>query len=223
MIRTIIFISLIISQLACSTSQSNVSENDKPIKMLALGDSYTIGESVEISERWPVQLQKALTDKYVKEVNLKIIAKTGWRTDELRDAVNKGALEDKYDWVTLLIGVNDQFQNKDIKDYPTQFRMCLNQALALAKSPKQVIVISIPDYGFTPYGQSVNQEKISKELDQYNEINKEIAQEYGIKYVYITDITRNGIKDPELVATDGLHPSGKSYSLFIPRILAEMK
>ena len=221
-------INVLIFNLLCGVFLTNVNyisdENrcldQKDIKsILALGDSYTIGESVSESERWPVQLQKAISAENNQEIDLKIIATTGWRTDDLRNAVEEETLLEKYDLVTLLIGVNNQYQNKPMEEYPLEFEKCLQQAIGFARNVEDVIVVSIPDYAYTPFGQKKSPDKISKELDEYNATNKEISKKYGVNYVYITDITRRGLEEPGLVANDGLHPSGTCYKEFIPKIM----
>jgi len=219
-ISGLIFLILIL--IACA-SVNSPQESINVKSILALGDSYTIGESVAESERWPEQLKAGLENELNKSIQLKTIAKTGWRTDELRGAVNEEGLDKTFDLVTLLIGVNNQYQGKPFMEYPTEFRLCLEQAISYAPSVKGVIVVSIPDYGFTPFGQKKDPDKISEEIDKYNDINRSISKEYGVKYVNITDITRNGLIDPQLVAEDGLHPSGSCYSQFIPRILNALK
>lgn len=187
-------------------------------KFLALGDSYTIGESVAESERWPNQLAAKL-----KIPQPKIIATTGWRTDNLKDAIDAASLKPEYDLVSLLIGVNNQYQGKPIEVYEREFEELLQTAIKLAKGKKKnVFVVSIPDYGFTPFGKA-KQEKISEELDQYNAINKHIAAKYGVKYFNITEISRKGFEDAELVATDGLHPSGKMYGQWVELIYTGLK
>ena len=190
-----------------------------PIKYLALGDSYTIGESVTEAERWPVQLANALREKGRDIEAPKIIATTGWRTDNLGNAINIASLKPEYDLVSLLIGVNNQYQGKPIDQFRKEFEELLNVAIRLARGQKEnVFVVSIPDYGYTPFGKA-NQPKISKELDEYNSISKAITGKYGVKYFYITDISRKGLNDPSLVASDGLHPSGKQYKEWVDFIL----
>jgi len=191
-----------------------------PIKYLALGDSYTIGESVSEQERWPVQLAEALRKKGRNIEGPTIIATTGWRTDNLKNAINIAKLKEEYGLVSLLIGVNNQYQGKPIEQFKIEFEDLLRTSIQLAAGKKEnVFVLSIPDYGYTPYGKP-NQQKISKELDEYNAIIKETTGKYGVTCYYITDITRNGLKDPSLVAGDGLHPSGKAYSKFVDVILS---
>ncbi len=193
-----------------------------PIKYLALGDSYTIGESVTENERWPVQLAEALRKKGKEIEGPKIIATTGWRTDNLQNAINIAKLKDEYGLVSLLIGVNNQYQGKPIEQFTKEFEELLNTAVKLAGGKKEnVFVVSIPDYGYTPFGKP-KQEKISKELDEYNKLTREIVDKYKIKYFYITDISRKGFEDPALVASDGLHPSGKQYGLWVDLILTSL-
>ncbi len=186
---------------------------------LALGDSYTIGESVEEDDRWPVQLADSLNERGILFDDPEIIARTGWRTDELIAAISDADPDAGYDLVTLLIGVNNQYQGKPLDTYISEFGILLDKALELAGGkPEQVMVLSIPDYGFTPFG-SANQETISSELAEYNRINREITEKAGIRYIYITDISENGLANTGLVASDGLHPSGIQYSLWVERIL----
>ncbi len=195
--------------------------SQQPIKYLALGDSYTIGESVTETERWPVQLAEALRKKGRSIEAPKIIATTGWRTDNLGNAINIANLKPEYGLVSLLIGVNNQYQGKPIDQFRKEFEELLNVAIRLAQGKKEnVFVVSIPDYGYTPFGKA-NQPKISKELDDYNSVSKNITGKYGVKYFYITDISRKGFDDPSLVASDGLHPSGKQYGQWVDLILKE--
>jgi len=132
--------------------------------------------------------------------------------------MTKAHLKNKYDLVSLLIGVNNQYQGKLSSQYVIEFEELLKTAIRLAKRKKQrVFVVSIPDYGFTPFGKP-NQEAITKAIDEFNEINARITYKYGIQYFDITEISREGLKDPSLVATDGLHPSGKMYSYWVELI-----
>lgn len=189
------------------------------LQFLALGDSYTIGESVAASERWPAQLVSVLREKDIDIADPQIIATTGWRTDELKNAIEKAELRNHYDLVSLLIGVNNQYQGKPAEQYAVEFQGLLQTAVTLAGEKKEnVFVVSIPDYGYTPFGQP-RQQEITKAVDQFNALNKEIADRVGVKYVNITDISRNGLSQPGLVAGDGLHPSGKMYTLWVERIV----
>jgi len=197
--------------------------NAQAIKYLALGDSYTIGESVVEEERWPMQLMEALNQKGYDVSKPKIIAVTGWRTDNLKNGINIANLKNEYQLVSLLIGVNNQYQRKSADQYAVEYEDLLKTAIQLAGGDEErVFVVSIPDYGYTPFGKP-KQEKISKELDEFNRINKEITVKYGVPYFNITDISRKGLDDPELVAKDGLHPSGKQYKLWVERIVKDLK
>ena len=199
-----------------------MSQEKNTIHYLALGDSYTIGESVNEAERWPNQLAVALKERGQEIARPKIIATTGWRTDNLKNAMNIAQLKPEYNLVSLLIGVNNQYQHKPIEQFAKEFAGLLNDAIILAGGKKEnVFVVSIPDYGFTPYGKSKQQE-ISKELDAFNEVSKKITEKHQVKYISITDISRRGLEDPALVAGDGLHPSGKMYSLWVERIAEQL-
>jgi lysophospholipase L1-like esterase len=189
------------------------------LSYLALGDSYTIGESVSEQERWPNQLAVALVENNIEVSKPRIIATTGWRTDNLKDAIRKAGLKSNYDMVSLLIGVNNQYQGKPARQYAIEFEDLLKSAIRLAKgNPGNVFVVSIPDYGYTPFGLA-KKESISKQIDEFNEINKKITEKYKVSYYNITDLSRKGLEDPSLVADDGLHPSGKMYTLWVDRIL----
>jgi lysophospholipase L1-like esterase len=194
----------------------------KEVKFLALGDSYTIGESVSEDDRWPVLLSKNLNAKGRAIGKPTIIATTGWRTDNLKDAIDKAKLKNEYGLVTLLIGVNNQYQGKLVEQYSKEFEDLLMTAITLAKGKKQnVLVVSIPDYGYTPFGKP-KQAEITKAIDSFNNSNKSITEMAGVRYVSITDISRKGLEQPELVADDGLHPSGKMYRLWVDRIMMSM-
>lgn len=189
------------------------------IRYLALGDSYTIGESVSEKERWPVQFVELLRKQGKDVEGPQIIATTGWRTDNLIDAIGKAHLKNDYDLVSLLIGVNNQYQGRPVDQFKKEFEELLLKAIQLAKGKKEnVFVVSIPDYGFTPFG-NARRVTISKELDEYNNISKALTEKLDVRYYNITDISRKGLDDPDLLAGDGLHPSGKMYGLWVQRIL----
>lgn len=193
---------------------------DSTLSYLALGDSYTIGESVSTAERWPVQLAEELRQQGLTIKDPTIIAKTGWTTDELKNAIAESELDPPYDLVTLLIGVNDQYRGYDINDYPDKFLYLLDRSISLAgNNPDKVVVLSIPDYGVTPFASEKNPPKISREIDAYNAISKKISDSLGVAYVDITPISRNAEQDSTLLAEDGLHPSGKMYSQWIEEAL----
>ncbi|RXG18253.1 lysophospholipase L1-like esterase [Leeuwenhoekiella aestuarii] len=198
-----------------------IAEENSDYSYLALGDSYTIGESVCNTCRFPIQLENALEQLTNKSVHTDIIATTGWRTDNLIKAIEDQNPDKTYDFVTLLIGVNNQFQRTPFSVYESEFPQLLTTAITLAQGKKErVIIVSIPDYAFTPYGQTTsNPQQISDELDKYNAHAKEVAEKRGVKFLNITDITRRGIAEPNLVASDGLHPSEDAYAEFVDRLL----
>lgn len=193
----------------------------EPVTFLALGDSYTIGEQVQVAERWPEQLFDSLAANGFETEKLTTIARTGWTTEVLIDAILAQNPPKEFNLVSLLIGVNDQYQGLDIEWYKTSFKEVLSMAVDLAGGNKDaVFVLSIPDYAYTPFGQGSN--SISKAIDAYNEINKSITQSYEIPYIDITPISREGLAEPSLVASDGLHPSGLMYSRWVSLILEKL-
>lgn len=193
---------------------------------LALGDSYTIGESVPADASFPYQLQRLLTAERISVKEPKIIATTGWTTDELSTAIGQARLTTKFDFVTLLIGVNNQYRGYPIETYRKEFAVLLHTAIDFAKgNKKHVFVISIPDWGKTPFGVggSKNVEDVAKEIDLFNAACREITLAAGVSYTDITPISRRGLVEPDLVAGDGLHPSGKMYGewtkLLAPKVV----
>lgn len=211
--------------LLCSFIANGVSQNIKikePIHFLALGDSYTIGQSVATTENWPNQLSFALTYKGFNVQETNIIAQTGWRTDNLKNAITQQQPLNGYNLVSLLIGVNNQYQGGNIQTYLKEFEELLTTAIQLAgNSPEHVFVLSIPDYAYTPFGKE--NPLISSQINQFNVINRQIAENYKVKYIDITPISRNGLTQPDLVASDGLHPSGKMYSLWVQEIMKSVE
>ncbi|WP_321997149.1 SGNH/GDSL hydrolase family protein [Draconibacterium orientale] len=234
----ILFIFLIFAGLACTDKENPVIMNvipepsefnendnqDSTFYYLALGDSYTIGESVEENERFPVQLVTQLKAEGFGMQPAKIVARTGWTTDELAAAIENENLKESYNLVTLLIGVNNQYRGRSADDYRSEFRNNLQTAIKYAGNKAQnVIVISIPDYGVTPFGQNLNPEKIAKEIDKYNAINFQETQQANARYVEITAISREALNNEMLVASDGLHPSGLMYRRWVDKIISEAK
>jgi lysophospholipase L1-like esterase len=192
------------------------------VKMLALGDSYTIGESVPESQRWPVQLMDSLRKRSIEVTAPRILATTGWRTDNLATAIKQAKLKPEYNLVTVLIGVNNFYQGKSVESFKPEFEKLLQTAVKLAGGHRDnVVVLSIPDYGYTPFGQS-NQAEISAGIDAYNQASQRIAASMDIRYINITDISRRALQEPSLVAKDGLHPSGKMYAAWVKRVLDEI-
>jgi len=181
------------------------------IRYLALGDSYTIGESVEATERFPNQMADFLKAGGV-QTDVTMIARTGWTTNELWDGIQAREINPPYDLVSLLIGVNDQYRGYDIKQYREQFTFLLNKSIEYAGgNPKRVIVLSIPDWGVTPFAQGRDALQIAKDIDAFNAVNRAETEKAGAAYIDITPISREAVNDPMLVAGDGLHPSGKMY------------
>ena len=193
---------------------------------LALGDSYTIGEAVEQSLTFPFQLATKLGAAGITVSAPKVIARTGWTTGELQAAIKTADLKGTYDMVTLLIGVNNQYRGMSAESYRTEFKALLQTAIAFAAGKKEhVFVVSIPDWGLTPYGASTgrDQKGISAEIDTFNAINKSETLALGISYTDITSASRNVVNDPALVASDGLHPSGTMYSGWSDALLPAVK
>ncbi len=223
--RILILIVAFLSFSCCSVKNTNDTEPFQPrtVKLLTLGDSYTIGESVCATCRFPEQLKDSLKPRFNLQTifELKVIATTGWTTTNLINAIAVQNLSNDYDLVTLLIGVNNQYQSKPFSLYEEEFPILANNAIAFAKGDKnRVIVVSIPDYAFTPFGQNTpNQQQISTQIDQYNNFAQTYCQQNDIAFVNITDITREGINNPDLVAPDGLHPSELAYIKFVERLL----
>lgn len=178
---------------------------------LALGDSYTIGQSVDSAERYPAQTAAILRSMQINIYAIHYIAATGWTTLDLEAAINKENLQKTFDIVTLLIGVNDQYQKHDTAGYRENFTSLLLQAISFAGGKKeQVIVLSIPDYRVTPFGQ--NSEFTRLQIDDFNKINKAVSDEFEVAYVDVTAISRKDAGDNSKIAGDGLHPSGSQYA-----------
>ena len=186
---------------------------------LALGDSYTIGESVPQAQSFPYQLTGLLNNSGLSVNSPALIATTGWTTDNLIAAISQSNIHSNtYDFVTLLIGVNDQYQGISQDNYKIKFAEVLGTAISFAKGDtSRVFVISIPDYGVTPFGQG-RDDVIGPQIDQFNAINKSISLKAGVHYLNITDISRQAATDLSLVAGDGLHPSAKMYALWVQQL-----
>jgi lysophospholipase L1-like esterase len=189
-------------------------------KYLALGDSYTIGEAVPLTESFPHQLESKLKNKgFFGFENIEIIAVTGWTTDELMAGIENRKPEGPFGLVTLLIGVNNQYRGYPADQYRKEFEILLNQAISFAGGKKdRVLVVSIPDYGVTPFG-AEKATTIDRELRLYNQINKEISARYGVEWTDVFDISKRASEDTALIAGDNLHPSGKMYDLWAEALL----
>jgi lysophospholipase L1-like esterase len=212
--------------IGCSTENISTTnpEPNKIIKYLALGDSYTIGQSVCETCRFPIQLQTELKNNLTpKDVFItNIIAQTGWTTTNLKSAISAQSPSNDYDFVTLLIGVNNQYQNRPFSLYELEFPELVNIAVTKVKGIKaNVIVVSIPDYAYTPFGNGNT--TISSQIDAYKAFAENYCIQNNITFVNITDITRQGLAQPNLVASDGLHPSELAYSKFVERIFPKAK
>ncbi|MEO6720193.1 MAG: SGNH/GDSL hydrolase family protein [Ferruginibacter sp.] len=183
------------------------------ISYLALGDSYTIGQSVEEIDRYPIQTRAILKGDSTNISFPEIIARTGWTTGDLITRLNTTpTLKKEYDIVSLLIGVNNQYQHLSQDQYRNEFALLLNKAIAYAGNKKnRVFVLSIPDYSVTPFASGSNQQLIAKEIDEFNIINRQITEAAGCVYIDITPSVREAVNDPSLICFDGLHPSGKEY------------
>jgi len=232
-----IFILMLVGLMSCGQNRSeyiapfnpniNTFANPNPnpaakLSYLALGDSYTIGQSVEAYERWPVQLTGLLREAGYNYNDPRIIAQTGWTTDELETAIDEANIQENYDLVTLLIGVNDQYRGRNVEDFRTRYIEVLNKAIALANNnPNNVIVVSIPDWGVSPFGASKNRDKISQEIDLYNRVKKEETIKKGVQFINITTISRQALNNDMYIASDNLHFSGAMYQLWANEILSK--
>lgn len=195
---------------------------ESPVRMLALGDSYTIGESVETGQRWPHQFAAALRELGIDCADPDYIATTGWTTNQLEQGMDIYLDREKnYNFISILIGVNNQYQGKDISVYEPELRKIIDGALNIVdQDSSKLIMLSIPDYAYTPFGRGDSE--ISRDIDAYNVINRRVASEYKISYINITPISRTGLKDTSMVAGDGLHPSGAQYGKWVEEILVQL-
>lgn len=205
----------LLTAAALSATPGPTASSSTDLRILALGDSYTIGESVPVEQRWPVQLAALLRKRGLPVAEPQIIAKTGWTTDELSAAMDAATLTPPYDLVTLLIGVNNQYRGREVDNYRVEFRALLDRAIDLAGDrPDRVLVLSIPDWGITPFAREKQRDAatVAAEIDAYNAVNRGEAQRSGIAWVNITPMTREAATDTTLLAEDGLHPSGRDYA-----------
>ena len=193
--------------------------SNQSLRILALGDSYTIGESVAENERWPNQLAALLSEKNI-QTDMTTIACTGWTTSELWQGIQADPPRGRYDLVSLLIGVNNQYRGYDINKYRDEFRFLLEKAIEYAGGkPEHVILLSIPDWGVTPFASGRDRDKIANDIDAFNLINLDESKKMGVHYVDVTLVSREALNDPGLVAGDGLHPSGKMYAEWAKLVL----
>ncbi len=200
-------------------------DTDSGYSYLALGDSYTIGESVPAAERYPVQAARLMRLAHYNCLDPEIIATTGWTTANLLDGISaKMKPLSKYDIVSLLIGVNNQYQGGSQAEYRDEFSSLVRQSIQLAGNrPSRVIVLSIPDYSVTPFARGGNTALIASGIDAFNAINFQVSMEYKVNYVDITGESRKAANDPSLIASDGLHFSGKEYEVWADKMELIMK
>lgn len=200
----------------------------RPLRFLALGDSYTIGEAVDEAERWPVQLAGLLRTQGVEIEEPLIIARTGWTTDELSAGIDATNPSGPFDLVSLLIGVNNQYRGREVDEYRREFAALLDRAIALAGGRAgRVLVLSIPDWGVTGFAKGLDRAKIAREIDAFNAVNAAEAQRAGARYVDVTPVSRRAATESGWVASDNLHPSGRMYAewaqLALPQAYAALE
>lgn len=180
-----------------------------PGSYLALGDSYTIGEGVSSAERWPVQLAELVRKQHPTLLDPEIIARTGWTTAELAEAIKSTQLSKTYDLVSLQIGVNNQYRGQTVARYRTEFQELLRTAVKLAGNrASRVVVLSIPDWGQSPFAAGRDRARIGFEIDQFNAVASQECSSLGISFVDITPLTRAAANDDTQFTSDGLHYSG---------------
>lgn len=220
--------------LACvSNQESSLPPKPDPIEepdttqgasFLSLGDSYTIGERVSEADRWSVQLSSLLRSEGIAVAPPDIIARTGWTTAELAEGIKNTPKTKNYKLVSLLIGVNNQYRGQSIERYRTEFRSLLETSVEYANGRKQrVFVLSTPDWGVSPFGAGSDRDKVAREIDAFNAVAKEECDKAGILYIDITPLSRTGLGDPSMFASDGLHFSGKMYGLWAMEALPKVK
>ena len=189
------------------------------VRILSLGDSYTVGEGVAGDDAWPQRLAALLRARAIAVAPPRIIARTGWTTDDLSAGIDAAMPDRKYDLVTLLIGVNDQYRGGTADAYRRPFHSLLERAIGFADStPRRTIVISIPDWSVTPFAADRDRERIAAEIDAFNRIKYDEAMRAGAHYADVTDVSRRAAKESGFVAEDGLHPSGRMYEAWLPLI-----
>ena len=220
--RKLIFlvITSLLFLVSCGDSVTIPNPSSHSLRYLALGDSYTIGESVAENERWPNQLASMLLAEKNIQAEVTIIARTGWTTSELWEGIQANPPQGTYDLVSLLIGVNNQYRGYSVDEYREEFRFLLDKSIEYAGGKaSRVVVLSIPDWGVTPFAADRHVDVISKEIGVFNTVNREETESAGAQYVDITPISRRALDDLSLIAGDGLHPSGKMYELWAEEAL----
>ncbi|WMJ70456.1 SGNH/GDSL hydrolase family protein [Stenotrophomonas sp. 24(2023)] len=190
------------------------------LRYLALGDSYTIGEAVAVEGRWPHQLAAALRGTGIALDDPHTIATTGWTTDELDAGIDRDGPQGPFDFVSLLIGVNNQYRGRPLGEYDGQFQALLERAIGFAGGrADRVLVLSFPDWGVTPFGAGSGRDlaRIAAETDAFNAAAAATSARHGVAFVDITGISRDHGHDPAMIASDGLHPSAAMYALWARR------
>ena len=206
----------VLIDISDNTNQSLSESNN--LSFLALGDSYTIGESVSQDQRWPNQMTDIALAQNVLFDQPNIIAKTGWRTEQLIDTLNKINFIKKFDYVSLMIGVNNQYSLKPIDTFRLDLIKLLDMSIGYSIKRDNVVLISIPDWGVTPFGEGYDRNIIKEDIDQFNSVIKDIANTNNILYVDVTEISRRALIEKDLIANDSLHPSGKMYKEWAEKI-----
>ena len=192
------------------------------MKYLALGDSYTIGEGVAEDGRWPVVLARALRAEGVALEDPRIIATTGWTTDELAAAIDAAEPLGEWDFVSLLVGVNNQYRGRSLENYREEFTTLLQRAIDFARGrAERVLVLAIPDWGVTPFGTASGRDvaQIARELDAFNAAAAAICAEHRVAFVDIAPVARVRGAEAAMLAEDGLHPSAAMYALWAAQAL----
>lgn len=196
----------------------------KTYTLLSLGDSYTIGEGLALYESFPYQAVQLMRKAGYPFNAPEIIAKTGWTTDDLKKGIRNTMFQASYDFVTLLIGVNDQYQDKSVFEYATNFELVLKQAIGFAaNNPSNVLVLSIPDWGQTPFAEGGDRAQISTEINKWNVMIEKLSKQYQVHYVAVTDETKAFSMNPAYLAADRLHPSKKEYARWAALLADEMQ
>jgi lysophospholipase L1-like esterase len=190
----------------------------KRYTFLALGDSYTIGEGVSVEERWISQVIQKLKHRKLYFKNPQIVAKTGWTSRELIDAFDAKHIFKSIDFVSILIGVNNQYRGESKEKYRGDLMELIGLAIMSAKDKSRVMIISIPDYGITPFAADKNPQKITAEIEEFNAINYKMSKDFGVGYIDITRESREAQYKPDLLTMDQLHPSGKMYAQWADKI-----
>lgn len=221
--KLVLLLLLAIAVAGCKTTPATIRSGDMDYSYLALGDSYTIGEGLEISESWPVQLVDRLKERGYKFASPKIVARTGWTTrDLIRNIEEEVNVQRDFDIVSILIGVNNQYQGRRMAEYEEELREIFRKAINHSKTRERgVFALSIPDYSVTPFGEE-NAEVIAVEVDEFNATFRRIAEEFDVDFYNITPMSREALTNRDLIAGDSLHPSALMYRYWVDDIVNEV-